>query len=114
MFRREEVKMFWECPSAGSEACTVIPTRYGTLLLAISGAWNHPATPAHIVVSDFEWTTDSSIAVYAVIDEGGGLCRAAGANPGGGYAPAGTSLVGWFNGVTLELNADVIFANGFD
>ncbi|MEO6688997.1 MAG: hypothetical protein ABIN56_07770, partial [Dokdonella sp.] len=110
----DEVKLFWEYRSAGSEACTGIPTRYGTLLLSTTGAWNRPATPAHIVVSDFEWTTDSSIAVYAVVDEGGGIGRPGSANPGGGDEPAGTSLVGWFDGVTLELNADVIFANGFD
>lgn len=113
----DNVKLFWEYRSAGSEACTGSVTRSGSLLLANSSAWQRPVTGAHIVVSNFEWTTDSSVAIYSIVEEDGGIGGApggAGTNADVTDASAGSTLKGWFDGITLELNADVIFENGFE
>ncbi|MEO6076925.1 MAG: hypothetical protein ABIP56_08985, partial [Dokdonella sp.] len=100
------VRLGWEYRSAGSETCGGMVTSSGNLLLANTGTWRRPATPATIVVSNFAWTTDSSILVYLVVEDG----------PGSGIAPEAptATLNGWFDGITLDVLSDRIFANGFD
>ncbi len=100
------VRLGWEYRSAGSETCGGTVTASGNLLLANTGTWRRPATPATIVVSNFAWTTDSSILVYLVVEDG----------PGSGIAPEAptATLNGWFDGITLDVLSDRIFANGFD
>ncbi|MEO7916660.1 MAG: hypothetical protein ABIR16_03370, partial [Dokdonella sp.] len=100
------VSLGWEYRSAGSETCTGTVTTSGKLLLATSSTWNRPATPATINVSNFAWTTDSSILVYLIVEDG----------PGSGVAPEAptATLNGWFDAITLDVLSDRIFANQFD
>lgn len=97
------VRLAWEYRSAGSETCTGTVTSSGSLLLANHGTWHKPSTPAAIEASDFAWTTDSSILVYLIVEDGGGI---------GAQSKAPTAnLNAWFDGI--EILNDRIFANGF-
>ena len=101
----------WELRLAGSETCTGNPELYGDKVLALTGSsWNRPSTPTHIIVTAQQWTSDTSVAVYTKINEGGGV--------GGIDAPIGTTLKeGWIDHVTLNVEepvSDRIFSDGFD
>ncbi|MEO5625272.1 MAG: hypothetical protein ABIQ70_04615, partial [Dokdonella sp.] len=96
----------WEYRSAGSETCTGTVNASGSLLLANHSTWRKPPTPATIEVSNFAWTTDSSIIVYLVVDDGGGI--------GGQVQAPNATLDGWFDGITLDVTTDLIFRDGFD
>lgn len=101
----------WELRLAGSENCTGNPDAYGDKVVASTGnAWNRPATPAHILVTAQQFTSDTSVLVYLKINEGGGV--------GGIDAPNGSSLKeGWIDHVTLSVEepvSDRIFFDGFD
>ena len=101
----------WELRLAGSETCTGNPDLYGDKVVASTGnTWNRPTTPAHIVVTAQQWTSDTSVLVYLKINEGGGI--------GGINAPSGTTLKeGWIDRVTLTVEdpvSDRIFSDGFD
>ncbi|MEO8460014.1 MAG: hypothetical protein ABI451_05755, partial [Dokdonella sp.] len=97
------VRLGWEYRSAGSETCTGPVTASGSLLLATNGTWRKPTTAAAIEASNFAWTTDSSVLVYLVVEDGGGI---------GGQPEAPTAnLNAWFDGI--EVLNDRIFANGF-
>lgn len=105
----------WELRLMGSEDCTGSADASGDQYLAASGGgWQRPGTPAHIVVTPQQWTTDTSIAVYAVINVGPGN---GGIN--GFFTPAGgpTLKEGWIDHVTLDIDNpddDTIFKNGFE
>ena len=101
----------WELRLAGSETCTGNPDLYGDKVLASTGiSWNRPSAQTHIIVTAQQWTSDTSVAVYTKINEGGGI--------GGIDAPTGTSLKeGWIDHVTLNVEepvSDRIFSDGFD
>ncbi|MEO7014251.1 MAG: hypothetical protein ABI127_08045, partial [Dokdonella sp.] len=101
----------WELRLAGSETCTGNPDLYGDKVVASTGNnWNRPATSAHIVVTEQQWTPDTSVLVYLKINEGGGI--------GGINAPTDSSLKeGWIDHVTLAVEepaSDRIFFDGFD
>ncbi|MEO7935327.1 MAG: hypothetical protein ABIR27_03630 [Dokdonella sp.] len=101
----------WELRLAGSETCTGNADLYGDKVLAATGSsWNRPSAQTHIIVSAQQWTSDTSVAVYTKINEGGGI--------GGIAAPTGTSLKeGWIDHVTLNVEepvSDRIFSDGFD
>ena len=100
------VKLVWEYRENGSEACTGTADATGELLLATTGTWRRPSTPVRIT-TDFYWTTNTSILVKLVVDDGPGNGRPAG--------PSSGTLVGWFDGITLDLvPGDYIFRNGFE
>ena len=103
----DNVQLYWEFRANGDEACTSLPSRNGTLTLSSTSTWRRPVNGTRINVSPQEWTTNSSLLVFLVVDEGGGIGMP-------GEAPTGSSLDGWFDGVTLDVTADNIFANGFD
>ncbi|MEO7757270.1 MAG: hypothetical protein ABIS07_11865, partial [Dokdonella sp.] len=106
----DNVGLGWELRFNGSESCTGNPDLTGAKVLATTSTWNRPSMPTHIVVTPAQWTRDTSIAVYLVVDEGPG----SGGIDGVALVPDGGSKVGWFDDVTLTLNDDVIFKNGFD
>jgi hypothetical protein len=93
----------WEFRSAGGESCTQgAATRTGFQTLSNSNSWSRPASPAFVVVSPQEWTTNSSIAITLVGIEGSVSGN-----------PRTTST--WFDGISLQLGgSDTLFKNGFD
>ncbi|MEO5561690.1 MAG: hypothetical protein ABIO49_17050, partial [Dokdonella sp.] len=106
----DNVSLGWELRINGSETCTGTPDLTGGKVLATTSTWNRPSNSSHIIVTPAQWTRDTSIAVYLLVDEGPG----SGGINGLPLISDGTSKVGWFDDVTLTLNNDVIFKNGFD
>ncbi len=97
---RDYALVAWDFRRAGTEACTGgAVDRTGELTLGSGTSWGQPAQPALIEVSAAEWGYTSSITVRLIAQDGG-------INIGG-------SVSAWFDGITLETDDDVIFANGF-
>ncbi|MEO8672884.1 MAG: hypothetical protein ABI411_16310 [Tahibacter sp.] len=94
----------WEFRSNGGEACDAgVATRSADHILATSGGWSHPINPALILVSESEWTSNSSIAISLVRKHVGPLHT------------AGTVSTR-FDGISLTVNgqSDVLFEDGFE
>jgi predicted outer membrane repeat protein len=100
VFERDGGALAWEYRQAGGESCNAgAATASGELLLGNSQAWNRPASPAVIQVPVTGFSATSSITVsLVVIDNGLQLPR---------------SFFGRFDGITLDIDGDLIFANGF-
>ena len=97
---RDYAVLAWDFRRAGTESCTggaVDAT--GELTLGSGTTWGHPAQPAVITVSAADWSYTSSITVRLIAQDGG-------INIGG-------SVTAWFDGITLDADDDLIFANGF-
>ncbi|MBB5208182.1 hypothetical protein [Chiayiivirga flava] len=96
------VSLVWELRSdGGTDGCEDgIPTVGGTHLLADTGAWTRPATPAVIEVPSALWTPNTSITLR--------------------FDVAGSSInppTGWFDAITLEVGGVTSFdgfADGFE
>lgn len=100
MITRDYALVAWDFRRAGTEACTGgAVDRSGEMTLGSGSAWVQPAQPAVIDVSAAEWGYTSSITLRLIAQDGG--------------VSIGGSVTAWFDGITLEADDDVIFANGF-
>lgn len=68
----------------------------GTHQLASNLTWTRPPEGAEIVVTEAEWTTNTALVIQP--RTGGGLIQP----------------MGWFDGITLTLDTDSLFADGFE
>lgn len=102
---RDSAWLRWELRHNGGEACTDgVATAAGNHFLSGSSTWTRPAVPATIDVTDADWNWRSSITVSLMVYDNGVV------------GPPNNSAVGWFDGITLEVESldDVIFADGFE
>jgi hypothetical protein len=99
----DRVLLRYEFRSDGGEACNAgIPTRQSHLFLSNTSSWIRPADAATIDVTPADWTRNSSITVFLVVES---------STPIEGRIKGGP-LQGWFDGVTL-VASDVPAAGGF-
>lgn len=97
---RDYAVVAWEFRRAGSEACTTgAADRSGEMTLGSGTTWGHPAQPTSIDVSAAEWGYGSSLTLRLIAVDGG--------------VSIGGSVTAWFDGITLDVDDDLIFANGF-
>ncbi len=101
---RDSTLLHWELRHAGTEACNSgTPNASGDHFLGASSSWRRPDTPAVIDLTPAQWTNMSSLTVYLVVNDNGVV------------APPNNSAVGWFDGITLEVeDGDIIFQDDFD
>ena len=98
---RDSLLLHWEYRIDGGEACNAgPPTAVGDHLLTTSPVWTRPAVPAYIDVPDSEFTGNSSITVFLVVVDN--------------EVSNDWTVSGWFDGITLEPDTDLIFADGFE
>jgi hypothetical protein len=91
----------WEFRRDGGEACNSgVPDRAGDLRITSGSAWATAFNPAVIAVTPDQFTRNSSISVSTVMVNDGITVR--------------PSLSGWFDRITLILDSDRLFANGFE
>lgn len=101
---RDKLYLQWQFRSDGGEACTDgAPQREDNHFLTSSSTWTQPAAPAWIVVSDAEWTHNSSISVsLRVVDTG---------------VTSPSSVMGYFDDIRLgigQLAAGELLKDGFE
>lgn len=100
MITRDYAIVAWEFRRAGTETCTGgAANSAGELTLGSGTSWVQPAQPAVITVAAADWGYTSSITLRLIAQDGG-------VNVGG-------SVTAWFDGITLDADDDLIFANGF-
>jgi hypothetical protein len=68
----------------------------GTHPLASNLTWTRPAQPAEIVVTAAEWTVNTALVIQPRTS--GGLIQP----------------MGWFDGITLTLDSETLFEDGFE
>lgn len=68
----------------------------GTHQLASNLTWTRPAQPAEVVVTEAEWTINTALVIQPRTT--GGLIQP----------------MGWFDGITLTLDSETLFENGFE
>lgn len=102
------VRLEWELRYDGSaEGCSNnAVASEGFLVLSRTPTWTRPL-PAEIVVPAASWTRNTSLTIYAVVINGNPVAR-------GANATAGADVVGWFDGVRLEVDLDALFEDGFE
>ena len=99
---RDVTILAWEYRNSGSEACNAgPPTMSGDHMLGVATNWFSPL-PSLINVTQAQFTNLSSISIALVVE----------ARISGGGVP--NTAFGGFDGITLTLVGDTIFANGFD
>lgn len=98
----DQVTLRWELRLNGSEDCTGPVIASGDHDLTSGNAWHRPAQAVTFDVTAEQWTTNTSLGVYAVVTDSVDF-------PNGG-------VLGRFDGVTLEIESldDLIFADGFE
>jgi hypothetical protein len=98
---RDTVRLHWEYRVDGGEGCDAgPPTAQGDHVLGTSATWTKPAIPAYIDVPAAQFTGRNSIKIFLeVIDNS---------------VSNDFDVNGWFDGIVLQPDTDVIFRNGFD
>jgi hypothetical protein len=85
-------------PNGGN--CTDIGAKFGVVSIPVGAGWRQPSSPALIEVSAAVWTPASAIAIELVIEKNQG-------EEAGGIS-------GRFDEVSLVLQGDTVFKDGFD
>jgi predicted outer membrane repeat protein len=102
MAQRDYAILGWEFRRNGTASCNGgDPDRFGELYLGSSSSWTQPAQPATIEVGAQDWTTNSSIVLRLIAQDGG--------------VTSPPAITAWFDGITMDVVSiyDRIFANGF-
>jgi predicted outer membrane repeat protein len=94
--------LIWELRSDGGEGCIDGPILLGNeLTLSTTDAWNRPAQPAIINVSEVAWTSNTSLTLILAV-----------------YPNAANTFNGVFDRITLEIAGttlpDGVFGDGFE
>ena len=99
---RDSVLLNWQLRHDGGEACNAgPPNNAGDHFLTTGTGWVQPAAPAQILVTEADWTTNTSLTVALVVFDNGIT-----------FPP---SVTGWFDGISLQVEGtDVIFADDFE
>lgn len=98
---RDTVRLHWEYRVDGGEGCDAgPPTAQGDHVLGTLATWTKPAIPAYVDVPAAQFTGRNSIKIFLeVIDNS---------------VSNDFDVNGWFDGIVLQPDTDVIFRNGFD
>lgn len=98
---RDYAILAWEFRRDGTEACNVgSADASGQIVVGSGTSWGHPAQPAIIDVSDLQWGPNSSITITLTAEDGG--------------ITSPRSISAWFDGITLDIDGNVIFADDFE
>jgi hypothetical protein len=101
MATRDYAILDWQLRYAGGEGCNLAPIdATGQLRLGGGTSWQHPAQPAIIDVDPTQFGAATSIVITLI------------ARDNSNVAPRSISV--WFDGITLDLESDTIFKNGFE
>ncbi len=97
----QAARLQWELRHDGTEACTTgAVNAQGDLNITGGTAWARAANPATIAISPQDFTRNSSITVSLVMVATGVT-----------FPPG---MHGWFDDITLTLDLDALFSNGFE
>jgi hypothetical protein len=97
----QAARLHWALRHDGTEACTTGPIdAEGDLTITGGTAWTRAATPATITIAPGDFTRNSSITVELVM-----------VATGVAFPPG---MHGWFDDITLVLDLDELFSNGFE
>lgn len=103
--QRDRVSVLWHYRrfGNGSEDCFAgAVDQLGEFTITTGTTWVESVNPAYISVPASEWTSYSTLLIFPGATERGF---------GGGVSE---NILGWIDGITLDLETDIIFANGFD